>query len=69
MEIGKIEIMKNFTFFEVDKEFEKKVLQSFDKAEFDGQPIVVELSKPKPDIVKDQERRKKSGGGNRRKKW
>lgn len=69
MEIGKIEIMKNFTFFEVDKEFEKKVLKSFDKAEFEGEPVVVELSKPKPDIVKDQEKRKKSGGGSKRKKW
>jgi ATP-dependent RNA helicase DeaD len=48
VEIGKVEIMKKFSFFEMDKNFEKDVLSAFRNAEFDGKEVVVELSKPEP---------------------
>ncbi|MCB2220136.1 MAG: DEAD/DEAH box helicase [Bacteroidetes bacterium] len=44
--IGKIDIMKNFSFFEVDQQFEKDVLRGFKKATFEGIPVSVEISKP-----------------------
>lgn len=66
IEIGKIEIMKNFTFFEVDSEFENHILKSFKNSKFEGKSINAELSKPKPNIVRDQEKRKKR---HKRKNW
>jgi hypothetical protein len=47
-EIGKIDIMKKFSFFEIDKTIEKEVLKSFKNADFDGREVAVELSKPEP---------------------
>ena len=44
--IGKIDIMKKFSFFEVDARFEKNIQQSFKNAVFGGEPVSVELSKP-----------------------
>lgn len=48
IEIGKIELMKRFSFFEVDKQFEKEIIQGFQNAKFRGTDINVELSNPKP---------------------
>ncbi len=44
--IGRIDIMKSFSFFEVDQQFEKEVLKGFKNAKYEGIPIKVELSKP-----------------------
>ncbi|MCB0804564.1 MAG: DEAD/DEAH box helicase [Bacteroidales bacterium] len=44
--IGKIDIMKKFTFFEIDQQFEKDILKAFKKAEFDGVNLKVEISRP-----------------------
>jgi len=47
IEIGKIDILKKFSFFEVDKKFEKLVLQSFAEGiKFEGIKVAVEISKP-----------------------
>ncbi len=54
IEIGKIDLMKRFAFFEVDKKFEKEVLQGFKNATFNGHKINVELSSAKP-IPKNDE--------------
>ena len=48
IEIGKVDIMKKFSFFEMDSEFEADILKSFRKADFDGKEVVVEISKPEP---------------------
>jgi len=47
IDIGRIEIMKNFSFFEVDKAYEKKILTSFGEAEFHNIPLVIEVANPK----------------------
>jgi ATP-dependent RNA helicase DeaD len=47
VEIGNIEILRNFSFFELDKRFEKEVLKSFAKAQFKGQRIGIDLAKAK----------------------
>ncbi len=46
--IGKIEIQQNFTFFEAESRFEAEILKAFQKAVFSGEPIKVELSKARP---------------------
>ncbi len=46
IEIGKIEIMRNFSFFEVDKEYEQLVLESFSQASFGSTKLTVQRSKP-----------------------
>lgn len=64
IEIGKIEIMNKLSFFEVDSRYEKDVLGAFKKAQFEGVPLLVELSKPKPSYhaeKKDFSEKKRSG--------
>jgi ATP-dependent RNA helicase DeaD len=48
IEIGKVEIMKKFSFFEMDKEYENEILSAFKNADFDDKEVIVELSKPEP---------------------
>ncbi len=55
IEIGKIDILKNFTFFELDKKYEKDILMGFKDARFQGTKLSVEISKP--------ERKKTKGKG------
>ncbi|WP_313373822.1 DEAD/DEAH box helicase [Chishuiella sp.] len=58
IEIGKIEILRNFSFFEVDTQFESLVLESFKSAQRDGVDLDVQISKPEP--------RRGGGDGDRR---
>ncbi len=46
IEIGKIDILKNFAFFEVDQNFEKTILHAFKNESFGSTKLSVELSKP-----------------------
>lgn len=70
IEIGKIDILKSFSFFEVDSRHEKDILKSFANAEYNNNPLQVELSKPdskKQDRYEFPEKRKgkKKSGANR----
>lgn len=58
VEIGQIEILKNFSFFEIDNAYADKVLSSFRDTEFEGRGVIVEVTK-KP---KTRSRGKKRGG-------
>ncbi len=53
--IGKIEIMKNFSFFEVDESFEAIILKTLNKGKFNDIALTVEVASKKPSG-------KKSGG-------
>jgi len=53
IEIGKIDIMKGFSFFEVDKKYENNIEKSFADAKYKDQKIVVELSNAKPSVSND----------------
>ena len=64
IEIGKIEILRNFSFFEVDNQFESLVLESFANAQRDGVDLDVQVSKPEPG--RDGGSRGGSRGGDRR---
>ncbi len=57
VEIGQIEILKNFSFFELDKNYTDDVLESFQNTYFNNRSIIVEVTN-----------KSKSGGGNRRRK-
>ncbi|NJL74384.1 MAG: DEAD/DEAH box helicase [Saprospiraceae bacterium] len=46
-EIGKIEILRNFSFFEIDSNYEQNVIKAFRDANWNGEPISVEVSKDK----------------------
>jgi len=53
IEIGKIDILRKFSFFEVPKEFENLILKSFEKGiKFEGIKVAVELSKPESGKLK-----------------
>ena len=47
VEIGKIELLKNFSFFEVDADYEKDVIKGLNKTPFNGKRISVEPASPK----------------------
>lgn len=44
--IGKIEILKKFSFFEIDSSFEGEMQKAFRGVEFEGVSVVIELSRP-----------------------
>lgn len=44
IDIGKIDIMRKFSFFEVDEQYTDKVLNGFDNANFKKRKVVVEIS-------------------------
>ena len=54
LEIGKIEILKTFSFFEVDKSYDKELLDAFKNVSRDGLKVKIEVSKNsgKPDTPK-----------------
>jgi len=47
VEIGSIEVLKGFSFFEVDKRFESDVIRAFKDAKYKGQRIGIEVAKGK----------------------
>ncbi len=46
IEIGKIDIMKKFSFFEIDSTYEAEILKAFKNVKYDGGKVSVEISKP-----------------------
>ena len=52
--IGRIELMKKFSFFEVDNHYEKEIIKSFQDVGYKGQSVIVELSNPKPEAGEDR---------------
>ena len=70
VEIGQIEILKSFSFFEIDKAFADKVVDAFKHAEFGGRSLIVEVTtKPKGGGRRSGKKRGfgggRSGGGGR----
>jgi len=47
VEIGSIEVLKGFSFFEIDKRFENDVLKAFKDAKYKGQRIGIDIAKGK----------------------
>jgi ATP-dependent RNA helicase DeaD len=69
VEIGKIEILKNFSFFEVEGEYESDVIKGLKRVPFGEKKISVEPASPKPGSRGGGGRgrdRNRGGGGRRR---
>jgi len=47
VEIGQIEVLRNFSFFEIDDRFERDIQRAFHKVQFNGKRIGVESARPK----------------------
>ena len=47
VEIGDIEVMKNFSFFEVDKQYEKQIVKAFSKSTYKGQKMNIDIARSK----------------------
>ncbi|NJN25480.1 MAG: DEAD/DEAH box helicase [Cyclobacteriaceae bacterium] len=64
IEIGKIEVLKAFSFFEIDKNHEKELLQAFKNVSRDGLKVNLEISKnrEKPETPKRFKKKKESFG-------
>jgi ATP-dependent RNA helicase DeaD len=64
IEIGKIEILKTFSFFELDKAYEKKVVNAFKDVTRDGIQVKLEVSKnkEKPDVPKRFKKKRERDG-------
>ena len=68
LQIGKIDILQGFSFFEVESSAEKDVLEGFADSQWNGYKLTVEISKPKNDSGKrrgktsSSERKRNSGG-------
>ena len=68
IEIGKIEIMKSFSFFEIDRNFEGKLMNNFQDAVFDNSPVMLEVANSKGGGFREEgeiKRKKKSLAGKR----
>lgn len=50
--IGKIEVLKKFSFFEIDKRYDAELPDAFKGAVFEETPVVIELSKPESGLTK-----------------
>lgn len=46
VEIGRIEILKSFSFFEIEKGYKEDVLEKMNQAEFNGRNVIVEVTSP-----------------------
>jgi ATP-dependent RNA helicase DeaD len=60
IEIGKIEVLKNFSFFEIESSRETEILHAFKNVERDGTKVKVEISNSKGESDKNE---RKSFGG------
>jgi len=45
VEIGDIEVMKNFSFFEVDQRYEKQILNAFSRGTYKGQKMGIDIAR------------------------
>ncbi len=61
IEIGKIDIQRKFSFFEIDSNYEKELIQKMKKASIDGHSINVEkvTGQEKPSYPKGRKRKRK----------
>jgi ATP-dependent RNA helicase DeaD len=63
--IGKIEILKKFSFFEIEESVTTKLINEMQKKEFDNVQLLTEISKEKPKGAKEYDSRRNNYGGKR----
>jgi ATP-dependent RNA helicase DeaD len=67
IEIGEIEILKNFSFFEADKLYTDKILKGFEGQVFKKRKINVEVSEAKKRVTRSDSGRNKKRDSYKRK--
>ena len=73
VKVGKIELLRNFSFVEVDKEYEQDVIDKLSNAKLKGKKVSLEVASPKPSSSRKRSygsqggRSGNSGGGGHRK--
>lgn len=67
IEIGAIDILKNFSFFEADSNYAKQILKGFDGKVFNKRPISVEVAEKRKTESRRPGSGEKRGGGSGRK--
>ncbi len=63
IEIGKIDLLRKFSFFEVEKDAERKIVDGFKNSVIEGETVQVQISKPEAEekFRGDADKRKSSG--------
>ncbi len=67
VEIGQIEILKSFSFFEIDKNFRDDVLEKFKNTQFNGRNIIVEVTNKPKSKGRNKSRKRNFEGADRNK--
>ena len=67
IEIGQIEILKSFSFFEIDKNYKDEVLEKFKNTQFNGRNIIVEVTNKPKSKGRNRSRKRNFEGADRNK--
>ncbi len=67
VEIGQIEILKSFSFFEIDKNYKDDVLEKFKNTQFNGRNIIVEVTNKPKSKGRNRSRKRNFEGADRNK--
>jgi len=62
--IGKIDLLKTFSFFEVEASYAEELIEVLNKARFNDRSVTVEIAQEKPEAAQFEEKR-----GKRKAKW
>jgi ATP-dependent RNA helicase DeaD len=54
--LGKIDLLKTFSFFEVDQNYSEELIAILNRSKFMDQKVAVEIAQPKPGISEDERR-------------
>jgi ATP-dependent RNA helicase DeaD len=65
IEIGQIEILKSFSFFEIDKAYEDTVIKVFKNIDYNGRAIIVEITSKPKNRNRNNSKRRFNGGQKR----
>lgn len=64
---GAIDIMRSFTFFEVESQYTDKILKSLENAKYEGMPVSVQVAQaPRPSEDSGRDKKRDSFGGSRK---
>ena len=66
--IGKIDLLKTFSFFEVDEHYSEELIAALNHAKFMDQKVAVEIAQPKPGFAENEIKSGKQEGG-KPEKW
>ena len=66
--IGKIDIKRKFSFFEIEKSNQDKLINALNKRNFNGTELLLEIAQEKPEII-SQNKSNSYGKKNKKKRF